>query len=272
MKIRTSIFCFLLIFACAGILLSRLDSRTVYDVSGVSGTDTAVSAEEDYDKDICESEYGNTAGEFAAAGALEGYGKEKVFRCTIVVDAGHGGNDPGKIGVNGVKEKDINLNIALLLREYLESQNIKVIMTRTEDRGLYSEDSANKKSEDMKNRVKLIEESEADYLVSIHQNSYTDAKYSGAQVFYYTGSSEGEKLAEIVQSRLVNGADPQNHREAKANKEYYLLKKSIVPAIICECGFLSNIEECEKLSTDQYQKTIAESIFQGIMEYLDSIQ
>ena len=222
MKIRTSIFCFLLIFACAGILLSRLDSQAVSDT---------------------------------------------VHSWTVVVDAGHGGNDPGKVGVNDALEKDINLKIALYLREYLTQEGIRVVMTRTTDTGLYSEDSTNKKSEDMKNRIEMIEENNGDLLVSIHQNSYTQEKYCGAQVFYYTGSQEGGRLAALVQESLISGADPENHRQAKENSDYYLLKKSSVPAIICECGFLSNYEECEKLTTDDYQKTIARCIADGILAY-----
>ena len=230
MKIRTSIFCFLLIFACAGILLSRLDSQAVSDTKGVGGS------------------------------------KEKL---TIIVDAGHGGNDPGKIGVNGAKEKDINLEIAKLLQKYLQQQDVNVIMTRESDSGLYSEGSSNKKAEDMRNRVAMITDNNADLLVSIHQNSFTEQKYSGAQVFYYTGSQEGQKLAETVQKQLISGADPQNHREAKANSDYYLLKKSTVTASICECGFLSNPEECGKLTTAEYQRKIAWNIYLGIMQYVN---
>ena len=264
MKIRTSIFCFLLIFACAGILLSRLDSQTVYE----PGEGNAVTAEDGASESIFQSG-GVSPGDFAAGGAAAPKKELKEPRCVILVDAGHGGYDPGKVGVNGANEKDINLKIALLLEQYLTSQNIKVVMTRSTDTGLYSENAKNKKSEDMKNRVALIEESGASLLVSIHQNSYTAEKYSGAQVFYYTGSTEGEALAKTVQARLIEGADPQNKREAKANSDYYLLKKSSVTAIICECGFLSNPAECEKLCTEEYQIKIAQSIFQGIMEYLD---
>lgn len=230
MKIRTSIFCFLLIFACAGILLSRLDSQTVADTSGVNGSG------------------------------------EKL---TILIDAGHGGSDPGKIGVNGAKEKDINLEIAKLLQKYLQQQDVQVIMTRDSDSGLYSEGASNKKAEDMRNRVSMITDNNVSLLVSIHQNSFTEQKYTGAQVFYYTGSEEGQKLAETVQKQLIAGADPENHREAKANSDYYLLKKSTVTAIICECGFLSNPGECEKLCTAEYQRKIAWNIYLGVMQYLN---
>lgn len=252
MKIRTSIFCFFLIFACAGILLSRLDSLAVSDTALVRGT-------------MEESEKGGNTRD-GDDEIPEDNGEKKTW--TIILDPGHGGNDPGKIGVNDVLEKDINLNIALYLQEYLIGEGIQVIMTRTTDTGLYSEDASNKKAEDMKNRVALIGENDADLLVSIHQNSYTQEQYAGAQVFYYTGSQEGQLLACCVQESLISGADPQNHRQAKENSDYYLLKKSSVPAIICECGFLSNREECEKLSTPEYQKRIAQSISQGICQYI----
>lgn len=230
MKIRTSIFCFLLIFACAGILLSRLDSQTVSDMRGVNGSGD---------------------------------------KLTILIDAGHGGSDPGKIGVNGAKEKDINLEIARLLQKYLQQQDVRVVMTRESDSGLYSEGASNKKAEDMRNRVSMITDNNASLLVSIHQNSFTEQKYTGAQVFYYTGSEEGQKLAETVQKQLIAGADPENHREAKANSDYYLLKKSTVTAIICECGFLSNPGECEKLCTPEYQRKIAWNIYLGVMQYIN---
>lgn len=187
---------------------------------------------------------------------------------TVAVDAGHGGNDPGKVGEGNVLEKDINLAIALDLREILENAGVKVVMTRETDEGLYSEGAGNKKAEDMKKRIAVIEDSGADLLVSIHQNSFTQSQYHGAQVFFYTGSDSGEALAKKVQENLIKGADPENTRQAKANSDYYLLKKSSIPAVICECGFLSNPQECARLSTKEYQQAIARSIAQGIMDYL----
>ena len=115
-------------------------------------------------------------------------------RRVVLVDAGHGGADPGKVGINGALEKDINLSVAFLVKKYLEMQDVTVVMSRNEDEGLYSEGSANKKMEDLKNRLALIDASGADMAVSIHQNSYTSEGVHGAQVFYFESSQEGEKF------------------------------------------------------------------------------
>ena len=189
----------------------------------------------------------------------------------IVVDAGHGGDDPGKIGINDALEKDINLQIALKLQKILEQNNIKVVMTRNTDAGLYSEGATNKKAEDMQKRCKIIEDSNALFTVSIHQNSYEDPEIHGAQVFYYSHSREGEAVAKILQESLQE-IDPENHRQAKANETYYLLRRTKVPTVIVECGFLTNPEEAEKLSGEEYQEQVAEAVAKGIakcLEYLN---
>lgn len=186
----------------------------------------------------------------------------------VVVDSGHGGRDSGKVSDSGVLEKDVNLQIALLLKEELSKQGIQVIMTRESDVGLYEETDSNKKSSDMKARIELIESAECDIAVSIHQNSYSDPKVKGAQCFYYTDSKEGKRLAEIIQSRLVSEVDPTNHRLAKGNDSYYLLKKSSVPTVIVECGFLSNPQETALLTTSEYQQLLAENIAMSVVSYL----
>ena len=187
----------------------------------------------------------------------------------VVVDAGHGGRDPGKVGVDGCLEKDLNLEIAKKVQAILEQQDIKVIMIRDTDKGLYEEQTSNKKVQDMKNRCALINETEPDCVVSIHQNSYHEEYVSGAQVFYYSSSAEGKALAETLQSELVSYADPENHRQAKANDSYYLLKKTEAPIAIVECGFLSNWEEAAKLQDDGYQSRIAWAVSMGILTYLN---
>ena len=187
----------------------------------------------------------------------------------VVVDAGHGGRDPGKVGVDGCLEKDLNLEIAKKVQAILEQQDIKVIMIRDTDKGLYEEQTSNKKVQDMKNRCALINETEPDCVVSIHQNSYHEEYVSGAQVFYYSSSAEGKALAEALQSELVSYADPENHRQAKANDSYYLLKKTEAPIAIVECGFLSNWEEAAKLQDDGYQSRIAWAVSMGILMYLN---
>ncbi|OUP15809.1 N-acetylmuramoyl-L-alanine amidase [Lachnoclostridium sp. An196] len=187
----------------------------------------------------------------------------------VVVDAGHGGRDPGKVGVDGCLEKDLNLEIAKKVQAILEQQDIKVIMIRDTDKGLYEEQTSNKKVQDMKNRCALINETEPDCVVSIHQNSYHEEYVSGAQVFYYSSSAEGEALAEALQSELISYADPENHRQAKANDSYYLLKKTEAPIAIVECGFLSNWEEAAKLQDDGYQSRVAWAVSMGILTYLN---
>lgn len=198
--------------------------------------------------------------------------KAKSTTLCIVIDAGHGGIDPGKIGINNALEKDINLEIALKLEQKLEAAGIKIVMTRTDDTGLYSESSTNKKVEDMQERCKLIAESEPVFTVSIHQNSYVTEDIKGAQVFYYGQSEVGKELAETLQESLISLVDPDNHRQAKANESYYLLKKTTSPTVIVECGFLSNSEEAALLVTSDYQDTLVDAICQGIFTYLEANQ
>lgn len=188
----------------------------------------------------------------------------------IVIDAGHGGSDPGKVGVNGALEKDINLSLALKLKDLLTQKGIKVVLTRDSDAGLYPADATNKKAADMQERCQLITEANPVFTVSIHQNSYTTADIKGAQVFYFGQSPNGEKLANILQDSLITHADPKNKRVAKANESYYLLKKTPTPTVIVECGFLSNPVEADLLLDADYQNKLARAIYIGIIEYLES--
>ena len=187
----------------------------------------------------------------------------------MVIDAGHGGDDPGKVGINGAYEKDLNLQIASLLKTFLEANDIEVVMTRESDEGLYDADVSNKKVQDMKRRIELIDKTMPVLTVSIHQNSYPEEYVHGAQVFYYTGSTQGQQLAEYIQKQLVEKVDPENKRQVKANNSYYLLKKTEIPIVIVECGFLSNSAEAEKLCTSEYQERVAWAIHMGILQYLN---
>lgn len=189
----------------------------------------------------------------------------------VVLDAGHGGSDPGKVGINGALEKEINLQIAQKVKQFLEADDIRVIMTRETDEGLYDAGASNKKVQDMKRRIALIEEKHPVITVSIHQNSYHEEYVKGSQVFYYTGSQAGKTLAELIQNRMIELADPENKRVPKENSSYYLLKKTDIPIVIVECGFLSNREEAEKLAGEEYQNKIAWSIHLGIIQYMNSI-
>lgn len=208
-------------------------------------------------------------GREAAKSTMGGSVVQKGDYC-VVIDAGHGGDDPGKVGVGNVLEKDINLEIALILKEFLEAEGIEVVLTREDGEGLYDADASNKKVQDMKRRIELIDEAEPDLAVSIHQNSYPEEYVHGAQVFYYTGSRSGEALAGMIQAELIEKADPENKRVIKANDSYYMLKKTDVPIVIVECGFLSNYAETEKLSDGEYQDRVAWAIHMGILQYLNT--
>lgn len=196
-------------------------------------------------------------------------GNKGKYKAVVVIDAGHGGSDPGKVGVNQTEEKEINLAIARRLKTLLELNDIKVIMTRETGDGLYDPSASNKKADDLKKRVALIEESGAALTVSIHQNSYPDASIRGAQTFYYTGSKDGEELAKMLLKAIKAEVKDGNHREAKANDSYYMLKKSVCPTVIVECGFLSNSDEEALLNSEEYQEKLAFAIHLGIMEFLN---
>ena len=190
-------------------------------------------------------------------------------RPCVVIDAGHGGADPGKVSVDGSLEKDINLQIALKLQKFLQMQDVDVILTRDSDMGLYDENASNKKVQDMKNRVAIIEENQPVLTVSIHQNSYHEEYVHGAQVFYYANSEKSKELAERIQQVMALQLDKDNARKAKANDSYYLLKKTSTPIVIVECGFLSNYEEAQKLSSELYQEKVAWAIHLAIMQWLN---
>ena len=188
----------------------------------------------------------------------------------VVLDSGHGGWDPGKVGIDGSLEKDLNLAIALKLKNYLEASGVTVIMTRDGDYGLYDERDSNKKSADMANRCKLINDAAPALTVSVHQNSYHEEPIHGGQVFYYKKSQQGQQLAEIIQKRFDNVQGQTNTRVAKANDNYYLLLHVRSPIVIVECGFLSNASDAANLNSEDYQDRLAWTIHMGIMEYLNT--
>lgn len=196
-------------------------------------------------------------------------GKVDTKENVIVVDCGHGGDDPGKVGINDALEKDINLQIGKRVKKKLEKKGYEVVMTREKDETLAEKSVSNKKIQDMKARVALINETAPAIAISIHQNSYRGESVHGAQIFYYSHSAEGEEAAKIMQEAFLL-ADSDNTRQAKANDTYYLLKRTEAPTIIIECGFLSNREEAELLVSEEYQKKVAEAIVSGVEEYLSS--
>lgn len=185
----------------------------------------------------------------------------------VVIDPGHGGIDPGMLGVNDTIEKEINLSIAYILKEKLEEQGMSVVLTRTTDDGLYEETDINKKIADMKKRCEIITESKADIVVSIHQNSFSDSRVNGAQVFYYKHSVEGQKLAQCIQDCMKEQVDESNNRKIKANDSYYMLIHTPCPTVIVECGFITNYDEAALLVTEEYQRIVADAIAAGIKQY-----
>ncbi|MDO5388195.1 MAG: N-acetylmuramoyl-L-alanine amidase [Clostridia bacterium] len=185
-----------------------------------------------------------------------------VDKKCIVIDAGHGGFDPGKVASDGVTEKTINLAIAGKLCGFLEQGGAVIRTTRADDTSL----SENKRG-DLKSRAEIANTSKADLFVSIHQNSFPKGSVKGAQVFYYKGSEEGKRLASFIQSRLKEVVDIDNERVAKANESYYVLKQIEIPAVIVECGFLSNSTEHDKLMSEEYQEKLAWAVYMGILDY-----
>lgn len=196
-------------------------------------------------------------------------GEEQIC---IVLDAGHGGDDPGKIGINGSREKEINLAITQKVKKYLEYNDIKVVLTRATEEGLYDAGAENKKVQDMKRRIAIMEEAMPLVTVSIHQNSYPEEYVKGAQVFYHKDSKEGERLAALLQESLRERLNPENHRQIKSNDSYYLLKKTQIPTVIVECGFLSNAKEAALLAEEEYQDKVAWAIHMGIMQYINTYE
>jgi N-acetylmuramoyl-L-alanine amidase len=190
----------------------------------------------------------------------------------IIIDAGHGGEDCGAIGVSGVFEKDLNLQISQKLSEYAKSAGYVVIQTREDDRLLYKDEENIKgfrKIYDLKNRVAIANSYENAIFVSIHMNSYGSEDCQGLHVYYSPKSSQSRRLADCVQSYVVSNLQQKNKRKIKEGSDIYVLENSNVPAILIECGFVSNPEECKKLSEKEYQKELSFSILCGIINYID---
>lgn len=187
----------------------------------------------------------------------------------IVIDPGHGGIDPGAVSKNGVMEKNINLAIAHHLREYLQQSGAVVIMTRTEDVGLYSDGGTirQKKNEDLRKRKEIVKNSKADIFITIHLNSFQQTQYYGAQTFYPKDNPAGKPLAIKIQEAFIDALDKNNKRVALAKNDVYLIKGLDIPTVLVECGFLSNPQEEKLLQKSDYQKKVAWAIYIGIQNY-----
>lgn len=182
----------------------------------------------------------------------------------VLIDPGHGGFDPGTIGSGNKFEKDINLQISLKLQQFLEQGGAYVLTTRADDSAL-----AERKGADMRGRKYIANSSNADLIVSIHQNSHPQGGVQGSQVFYFNNSEKSKILAESIQNQFKNIVNWNNKKKAMPNSNYYILKQTTIPAVIVECGFMSNYSELQKLQNDDYQTRIAWSIYMGIVDYFN---
>lgn len=195
-----------------------------------------------------------------------------VSNHTIILDAGHGFPDGGAVSVDGTIESQLNLKIVQKLQNLLEASNCTVILTRSDENGIY-EPSSNtireKKVSDMKKRVEIANHSNAEIFVSIHMNKLPQTKYDGWQSFYKNSDEESIKLANSIQKNLNYFIDKNNNREIKSISEIYLTQHVEIPLVIIECGFLSNIEENELLKSDEYQNLLAWSIYTGVLDYFN---
>lgn len=211
-------------------------------------------------------------GDETQAANQQGIQDQQVVQRTVILDPGHGGEDPGAVSdYNGIKEKDVNLNIALAVKELLEKENYKVLMTREEDRLEYNTETRNiiqKRREDLTRRKKMMDEAGADIVVSIHLNKFPQTQYFGAQTFFPPNFPESQKLAMSIQKSIRESVDPENKREALVKKDpIIILKDCKTTTAIVECGFLSNAEEEKKLGTKEYQEKISVAVKDGINRY-----
>lgn len=209
---------------------------------------------------------------YEKANAIETSGN-LINETTIIIDAGHGGFDGGTSGVDGAVEKDINLSVAKKVKSQLELMGINCIMTRTEDVTTADDNlktTKEKKTSDIKNRLKLVNDTPNSVLLSIHQNFYTTEKYSGLQVFYSGNNEQSEQLASLLQTNTHDFLQPDNTRQIKkAESNLYLLYKATAPSVLVECGFMSNTEENKKLQDDAYQTKLAYIIALSVNQYIN---
>lgn len=189
----------------------------------------------------------------------------------VIIDPGHGDPDGGAVGVDGVLEKDINLAISLKLRNFFQTVGYTVVMTREYDSAIYDEGSKTirrKKVSDLRNRLEIIQKNPQAPFISIHQNIYKSPKNSGSVVLFSPNNESCSKLAQMIQNTVTEMLQPQNGRSAATSpRKLYILSHAKSPAVIVECGFLSNPEECKLLQNDTYQSKMAFAIFNGVLAF-----
>ncbi len=194
----------------------------------------------------------------------------------IIIDAGHGGVDGGAVSADGTTEKDLNLDIALKMNDYLQNLGYKTILTRSDDVSIHDSDAGTirqKKVSDLHNRLDIINSTPDSIFVSVHQNYYTQSKYSGTQVFYSVNNPDSEKLAQSIQTSVVTLLQPDNNRQIKqSGSSIFLLHNATAPSVLVECGFLSNAQETEKLKNEAYRMQMAQAVCKGIINYLNGME
>ena len=212
-----------------------------------------------------------TVGALFTTEAAEAMGQlsEDRERTTVILDPGHGGEDGGAVSCTGVHESRFNLEIGLRLNDLLHLLGHQTVMTRREDVAVHSggDTVVARKASDLKNRVKLVNSTANSLLLSIHQNQFSDGRYSGAQVFYSPGAAS-KALAEQTQARLIANTDPDSRRQAKPSKGVYLMEHIACPGILVECGFLSNPREEALLRTAEYQKKLSCILCGALSQYM----
>lgn len=213
---------------------------------------------------------GESAGAAGTAAFLSSSGRAGSVPPVLVLDAGHGGQDAGAIGTDGTLEKDVNLAVSRTLADLFRAAGVKVIETRTDDRLLCPEGGAapgRRKIADLAERLRIGSRADCGLFLSIHQNSFPEEKYSGLQVWYSPNAAESAGIAEAIREGVRSALQPENGRETKpAGREIFLLDRLECPAVLVECGFLSNAEECAKLNDPDYRRMLALAIYAAVMQ------
>lgn len=192
---------------------------------------------------------------------------------TIIIDAGHGGEDGGAVGNDGTLEKELNLSISEKLRDLFCAAGYNVVMTREDDTLLYDKNAdykGRKKELDLAKRVEIANSYENAVFISIHMNSFPDSKYSGLQVYYSKNHSDSAEIAANIQTMVHDHIQNNNKRQTKpAGLNIFVLDRVRIPAVLIECGFLSNPDECQDLTKDEYQKKLSLTIFFAVSKYIE---
>ena len=222
---------------------------------------------------ICVIFFFSLSSKFESSAHADDISLQDNKKYVVIIDAGHGGEDGGTIGINGVFEKNINLTLAKKLYDILNNMDIDCILTRNEDILLYDRNvdyEGRKKVLDMQARRNIVESYENSVFISIHQNSFSQSKYSGFQAYYSPNDPRSLQLVNLIEKSVKSTLQPNNKRASKmSNGNIYLLDHLSCPSVLLECGFLSNAEECRLLCQEHYQNDLCDAIVAGIIEFLE---